>query len=85
MRISARLDESRSQKLELLSDSTQLSTSEIFKRAIDLYYERFRADRPAEILRRSGFVACGEAESTLSERYREELTDLLGAKLDHRR
>jgi hypothetical protein len=37
IRINARLDESRSRKLELISRATCLSTSDILKQAIDVY------------------------------------------------
>jgi len=84
MRISTRLDESRSKKLEFLRDATQLGTSEIVKRALDDYFDKVRTVRPAEALRRSGFIGCGEAESELSTRYKDELTEILKAKHGHR-
>ena len=84
MRISARLDESRAQKLDFLRNATDLGTSEVLKRAIDAYFEKYRADRPAEILRRSGFVGCGEADPDLSGRYKQELNEILTAKHGHR-
>ena len=87
MRINARLDDSRSQKLEYLVNATNQGTSEIVKRAIDVYYERVKmSDRsaPAEILASVGFVGCGEASPELAARYKDELTDLLMAKDDPR-
>ena len=58
IRINAHLDESRSRKLEFLSRATDLSTSDILKQAIDLYYEQVRSRRPppAEVLSDSGFI-----------------------------
>jgi hypothetical protein len=86
MRINARLDESRSQKLEFLARMTHLSTSEIVKQALDLYYEQVRSRRPlpAEVLKASGFVGCGEASSDLSEQYKEEVKRQVAAKHGHR-
>jgi hypothetical protein len=86
MRINARLDESRSQKLEFLAHTTHLSTSEILKQALDLYYEQVRSRRPApaEVLKATGFIGCGEAEPDLSERYKEEVKKRVAAKHDHR-
>lgn len=81
MRVSARLDESRSRKMELMAARTDLGTSEILKRAIDALYEQLEVARPAEALRRSGFVASGEAAPDLSETYKDELTALLVGKL----
>jgi hypothetical protein len=86
MRINARLDESRSQKLEFLARTTHQSTSEIVKQALDLYYEQVRSHRPlpAEVLKASGFVGCGEAAPDLSERYKEEVKKQVAAKHGHR-
>ncbi len=86
MRINARLDDSRSQKLDFLVRATSLGISEVLKQAIDAYYEQVRTirPRPAEILSRSGFVGCGEADPELSERYKDDLRTLMAAKHDHR-
>ncbi|MEE8523389.1 MAG: ribbon-helix-helix protein, CopG family [Thermoanaerobaculia bacterium] len=86
MRISARLDQNRSQKLDFLANATHLGTSEIVKRAIDVYYDQVHEarPRPAEILERSGFVGCGEADPELSERYKERVAELLATKHGHR-
>lgn len=85
MRINARLDESRAQKLEFLARMTHLSTSEIIKEALDLYYEQVRSQRPlpAEALKASGFIGCGEASPDLSERYKEDVKSLVAAKHGH--
>lgn len=82
MRISARLDDERTRKLDFLARATDQGTSEIVKRAIDVLYEEVRArrPRPGEVLRKTGFIACGEADPDLSTRYKEELVELLNAK-----
>jgi hypothetical protein len=80
MRISARLDNSRSKKLELLAARTHLGTSEILKRAIDALYQQLEVARPAEALQRSGFVASGEGDPALSETYKDDLTVLFAGK-----
>ena len=81
MRINARLDESRSRKLEFLSRATDLSTSDIVKQAIDVYYDQVRGQRPlpAEVLSNSGFIGCGETSPDLSERYKEAVRDFVAA------
>ncbi|MCB1034523.1 MAG: CopG family transcriptional regulator [Acidobacteria bacterium] len=86
MRISARLDEERTQKLEFLTEATHLGKSEILKAAIDVYYQQFAASRPnpAEVLRRTGFIGSGEGPSDLSSRYKELLTEDLAAKHGYR-
>lgn len=85
MRINARLDESRYQKLEFLVRTTHLSTSEIVKQALDLYYEQVKSRQPlpAEALKASGFIGCGEAAPDFSERYKEEVKSLVAAKHGH--
>lgn len=86
MRISARLDEDRSRKLTFLATATNLGKSEILKQAIDVYYQQVATARPkpAEILNQAGFVGCGEGAPELSERYKEDLRELVSAKHDHR-
>lgn len=86
MRISARLDEDRSRKLAFLAAATNLGKSAILQQAIDVYYEQMSTARrrPAEILNQAGFVGCGEGTRELSERYKEDLRELVSAKHDHR-
>jgi hypothetical protein len=45
------------------------------KQALDLYYEQVRSRRPvpAEVLKATGFIGCGEAPPDLSERYKEDV------------
>lgn len=86
MRINARLDESRSRKLEYLARATRQGTTEIVKQAIDVYYEQMttRRGKPAEILAAVGFVGCGEASPDLATDYKAELRDVLAARNDPR-
>lgn len=76
MRINARLDDDRVEKLKQLQSLTQLSASEIVKRAIDLLY-RQQAGRPREKLNAllsSDFVGCAEGPEDLATRYKHYLT-----------
>ncbi len=86
MRINARLDEARSRKLVYLTRTTHRCTSDVIKRAIDVYYEQVKHAQlnPEEILKRTGFIGCGEAANTLSEHYKEALSESLSSKHDHR-
>lgn len=81
-RVNARLDESHAAKLEYLKRTTRLGVSDIVKRGIDLLYEDVRKEArdPFEILTETGFIGSGEGPSDLSERYKEELRELLDAK-----
>lgn len=82
-RINARLDPSRTAKLEALKRSTRLGVSDLIKRGIDLLYEGEIERRPADplkILSECGFVGSAEGPPDLSERYKEELAELLAAK-----
>lgn len=76
MRINARLDDDRVEKLKQLQSLTQLSASEIVKRAIDLLYQQ-QAGRPREKLNAllsSDFVGCAEGPEDLATRYKHYLT-----------
>ena len=86
MRINARLDDSRSRKLAYLVRATSQATTEIVKRAIDLYYEQETATRrsAAEVLHSVGFVGSGKASPDLSTNYKVELQTILAEKCDHR-
>lgn len=86
MRINARLDDSRSRKLAYLARATNQATTEIVKRAIDIYYEQETATRrsPAEVLNSVGFVGSGKASPDLSSDYKSELQVILADKYDHR-
>ena len=86
MRINARLDQDRTRKVEALRQITQMTVSEIVKRAIDVYYREVRQDRPnpAEILAASGFIGAARAGRDLSEGYKSHLAESLNSKHDHR-
>ena len=75
MRITARLDEDRAEKLKRLRTSTGLGTTEIVKRAIDLLHrqqtERYR--KKIEDLLSSDFVGCGEGPEDLAENHKRYL------------
>lgn len=76
MRINARLDDDRVEKLKQLQSLTRLSASEIVKRAIDLLY-RQQAGRSREkinALLLSDFVGCAEGPEDLATRYKHYLT-----------
>lgn len=82
MRINARLDDDRVEKLKQLQSLTRLSASEIVKRAIDLLY-RQQAGRPREKLNAllsSDFVGCAEGPEDLATRYKHYLTRDLETK-----
>ena len=82
MRINARLDDSRGEKLKQLQVSMQLSTSEIVERAIDLLH-REQAERSRDkldALLSSDFVGCAEGPEDLASNYKQYLTQSLEDK-----
>ena len=85
MRINARLDDDRAEKVKQLQASTRLGTSEILKRAIDLLHRQQTTRSRAQIddLLSSDFVGCAEGPEDLAsncKRYlRESLEDEHGA------
>lgn len=77
MRISARLDEEQSERLEFIQRETQESVSEVIKRAIDRYYGEVSQgrSRAAEILAATGFIGSGEGPGDLSADYKRYLEE----------
>ncbi|MCY4546775.1 MAG: hypothetical protein OXC28_00285 [Defluviicoccus sp.] len=75
MRISARLDDDRAEKLKQLQASTGLGTGEIVERGIDLLHrtqtERSRAK--IDDLLSSDIVGCAEGPEDLAENYKRYL------------
>ena len=82
MRINARLDDDRAEKLRQLQTSTRLGTSEIVKRAIDLLHRQRTEDsrRKMDDLLSSDFVGCAEGPEDLASDYKRYLTDSLEDK-----
>lgn len=85
-RVNARLDEAHAAKLDYLKRATGLAVSDIVKRGIDLAYEEAKhaTSSPLDVLTEAGFVGSAEGPADLSERYKEELAELLSAKHGHR-
>ncbi|MEO0375557.1 MAG: CopG family transcriptional regulator [Cyanobacteria bacterium P01_A01_bin.17] len=80
MRINARLDDESSLKLEYLQRQTEKSVTEIIKSALDTYYKTIVQSDPIDVLKKSGFIGCGEADSNLSIQHKAELAGELGSK-----
>ena len=81
MRISARLDDERAEKLRQLRVSTQLGISEVVKRAIDLLHRQQtkQSRKKVDDLLSSDFVGCAEGPEDLAGNYKRYLTgSLLG-------
>lgn len=85
-RVNARLDERDTQKLEYLKDATGLTTSEVVKEALSVYFRQVSGEsaKAAETLASTGFLGSGEAASNLSENYKEALSEELDKKHGHR-
>ena len=82
MRINARLDDARAEKLKQLQSLTRLGVSEIVKRAIDLLH-RQQAGRSREKLNAllsSDFIGCAEGPEDLASQYKQYLTQDLEDK-----
>lgn len=82
MRINARLDEDRAEKLGRLQASTRLGTSEIVKRAIDLFYRQQAEQSRKKIddLLSSDFIGCAEGPEDLASNHKNYLTQSLEDK-----
>ncbi len=75
MRVSARLDDERSEKLRQLQALTRLSTSEIVKRAIDLLHRQQagRSRDKLDALLSSDFMGCAKGPADLAGQYKRYL------------
>lgn len=82
MRVNARLDDERAEKLKQLQSLTRLSTSEIVKCAIDLLHRQQvrRSRERLDALLSSNFVGCAEGPEDLADRYKQYLTQDLEDK-----
>ena len=82
VRINARLDDERAEKLRQLQSGTQLSASELVKRAIDLLYrhQKERSREKLDALLSSDFVGCAEGPEDLASRYKQYLAEALDHK-----
>ena len=82
MRINARLDDERAEKLSRLQASTRLGTSEIVRRAIDLLYRQQteRSRNRVDDLLSSDFIGCAEGPEDLASNYKHYLTQSLDDK-----
>ncbi len=82
MRINARLDDERAEKVRQLQASTRLRTSEIVKRAIDLLHREHteRSRRKIDDLLSSDFVGCAEGPEDLASTYKRYLRESLEDK-----
>ena len=82
MRINARLDDERAEKLKQIQASTRLGTSEIVRQAIDLLH-RQRVDqsrKKIDDLLSSDFIGCAEGPEDLASDYKRYLTQSLDDK-----
>lgn len=82
MRINARLDEVRAEKLKQLQSLTRLGVSEIVKRAIDLLHRQQdgQSREQLDALLSSDFVGCAEGPEDLSSRYKQYLREDIESK-----
>ena len=76
MRVNARLDDERAEKLRQLQSLTRLSAREIVKRAIDLLHrhQSGRSRDKLDALLSSDFVGCATGPADLASQYKRYLT-----------
>ena len=84
-RINARIDRVAEAQLRYVTEHTQMNVTEALRAAIALMYEKVSREhlRPADLLRQgSSFLAMGASgRADVSERYKDELTDIYGDKI----
>ncbi|NER06242.1 MAG: hypothetical protein F6K17_28510 [Okeania sp. SIO3C4] len=69
MEIAPKIDEEQAQKLALIQEKTQQNIDEIFRYALEDYYEKVLKDSSNHLQKFSqlGFIGCIEAEPDLAE------------------
>ena len=82
MRVNARLDDKRAEKLKQLQSLTGQSASDVLKRALDLMYARQVADASDKLdaLLSSDFIGCANGPEDLADQYKDHLARDLNAK-----
>jgi len=82
MRVNARLDDERAEKLRRIQASTGLSASDVLKHALDLMHERqlARTGERLDALLSSDFIGCADGPSDLADEYKHYLAHGLASK-----
>lgn len=82
VRVNARLDDERTEKLRQLQSLTGQSASDVLKRALDLMYARqvTHAREKLDALLSSDFIGCADGPEDLADHYKDYLTRDLNAK-----
>lgn len=81
-RVNARIRPHTAAKIARLRKATGKTTTEILTQAIDRLHDELVGQDAADALQR--FIGCGDADPSLSQTYKSELTKSLGRKHGHR-
>ena len=72
MKLQLQLDEPHSEKIRCLQRDLNINLELLVQQGIDLLYEKqYQSSRVFQILQETGFIGSLEAESGLSENYKE--------------
>jgi len=85
MRINARIDDGYRQKLEAIQQATDLNTTEIIKKAIDLLYEKTALtgrEKNRKLLEMLAGTGHGPADGSVN--YKKYVAECLDEKFGHR-
>jgi len=80
-RISVRIGSSISEQLAYIRKRTSKSVSAAIKTAITRYYQHLKRDEDVPRFSEWNFIACGEAEPSLSNNYKAVIHKTLETKL----
>lgn len=82
MRINARIDEKQVKQLEHIKQREQITTTQVVKRALDLYFQQHKVKKRLKIeqLLSSEFVGCAEGPADLSDNYKQFQSKTLNEK-----
>ena len=82
MRVNARFDDQRAEKLRLIQSLTGMSASDVLKHAIDLLHERqvTHAKTRVDALLTSDLIGCSDGPGDLADQYKHYLSEDLNNK-----
>ncbi len=85
LEINAKINDETAEQLAYIQQQTAQEINEIFKLAIENYYQLINPQKNTafELLEKSGFIGCCSVETELSTTYKSVLKEELKSKYDH--
>ena len=84
MRINARIEQDQARKLELVKRTEKLTTTQVVKQALDVYFASKQIQRKTDVqqLLSSPLIGNAQGDPGLSQSYKQQMTEGLAQKHD---